>query len=541
MQQQANTWIDVLAGAAARGPDKVGFRYLSDTGAETSDLTYGAFDRRARAVAAGLAADGLMPGDRAVLWYPSGLDYLAAFFGCLYAGVVAVPAYPPTPRRLERVLGILADCRPRAILSTAAVRAKVMAATAGMPDGLVGQLPQWIATDEIDRALAGAWHRPTVSGDTVAFLQYTSGSTASPRGVVLTHDNLLANSDLTHRLFGTSDATAAVSWLPMYHDMGLIGAILQTIFTGGTCVLMSPAAFAKEPVRWLRAISDSGADASGGPNFAYDLCVDRITEEQCAGLDLSRWRLAFNGAEPIRPQTHARFAEAFGPYGFRAEAFTPCYGLAEATLMVTSKPLGTPVAVQTSADRTVVGAGVVPDGIEVLVVDPVTCRRRPDGAVGEIWVSGPSVGRGYWQRPEQTREPFQAVLADGPATRFLRTGDLGYRDGAELFVTGRHKDLVIVRGRNHYPQDIEQTVEGCDPVLRRNGGAAFAVAGADGVEGLVVVHEIERGHDGTDPAVLARQVMAAVAGAHDVRPDAVVLIRAGSLARTSSGKVQRHR
>jgi len=537
----AGNWIDVLADAAARVPDKVGFSYLGDGdgGGDRLELTYRELDLRARAVAASLCADGLTD-RRVVLWYPSGLDYLAAFFGCLYARVVPVPAYPPTPRRLDRVAAILRDCRPDAVLTTSAVGER-LALGAGTVDGLAEYLPRLVATDRIPLQAAGDWRRPAVAADGLAFLQYTSGSTSAPRGVLLTHGNLLANSVLTRRMFGTSADTRAVSWLPMYHDMGLIGAILQTVYCASSCVLMSPAAFAKQPLRWLRAISDSRADASGAPNFAYDLCVDRITPRERAGLDLSGWRLAFNGAEPIRPATLYRFAAAFAESGFRPEAFTPCYGLAEATLMVTCKPLGQPFAIEAAAAaQPLVGAGSVPDGVRVEIVDPGSGVPCPAGSEGEIWVSGPSVGQGYWEQPAATERTFHARLpgTDGPT--FLRTGDLGYLRDGQLFVTGRHKDLIIVRGRNHYPQDIEQTVERCDPVLRRNGGAAIAVS-VDGVEQLVVVHEIARDHDGTDLVALATEVTAAVAKAHDVRPRAVVFIRAGSLPRTSSGKVQRHR
>jgi amino acid adenylation domain-containing protein len=532
--RSARNWIDVLGDAAAREPDKVAFSYLTDGGTGRLDLTYRELDLRARAVAASLTAGGLTD-RRAVLWYPSGLDYLAAFFGCLYGRVVPVPAYPPTPRRLDRVAAILRDCRPAAVLTTSAVRDK-LAAGAGTA-GLTDQLPRLVATDHVPLHAGDDWRRPAVRPDELAFVQYTSGSTSAPRGVLLTHANLLANSALTHRLFGTSTDTRAVSWLPMYHDMGLIGAILQTVYCGGSCLLLSPSAFAKQPARWLRAISDSHANASGAPNFAYDLCVDRISPEECAGLDLGGWRLAFNGAEPIRPRTLHRFAEAFAGYGFRADAFTPCYGLAEATLMVTCKPLGGSVA---TVDGASVGAGPVPDGVRVEIVDPATGVPCPPGTEGEIWVCGPSVGVGYWEQVEATERTFHARLPGTTGPTFLRTGDLGRFHDGQLHVTGRHKDLVIVRGRNHHPQDIEQTVERCDPLLRRNGGAAVAVP-VDGVEHLIVVHEIARDHDGVDLPGLADRVSAAVAAAHDVRPYAVVLIRAGSLPRTSSGKVQRHR
>jgi acyl-CoA synthetase (AMP-forming)/AMP-acid ligase II len=391
----ADTWLDVLGGAARRRPEQVAFTFLPDGEGVGEDLTLGELDRRARAVGAHLQRLG-MAGRRVVLWYPSGLDYLGAFFGCLYAGAVAVPAYPPTRRRrsLERVRAIVADAAPSCALTTAAVRDRLPAGTT------VGGRPP-IATDELEPALSRDWERPQVHPGTVAFLQYTSGSTGSPRGVVLTHANLLANSAMIGATFGTTERTRAVSWLPMYHDMGLIGSVLHVLDHGGHTTLMSPVAFVQNPVRWLRAIDRGRATAAGAPNFAFDLCVDRIGPQQRAGLDLSSWELAFNGAEPIRPATMARFAEAFAPSGFRAEALTPCYGLAEATLIVAGRRVGTGA----TADGERVSCGHRVPGTRVEIVDPATRTPCPPGGTGEIWVHGRRWGRATGTGPSRALTP----------------------------------------------------------------------------------------------------------------------------------------
>ncbi|WP_410585855.1 amino acid adenylation domain-containing protein [Amycolatopsis sp. lyj-23] len=521
-----DSWNAVLARHARREPAKTAFTHLpDDPAAPPRSLGYGELDRRARGVAALLAERG-HAGEPVLLLYPSGLDYVVAFFGCLYAGCVAVPAYPPNRRAAsaERIAGIVADSGARAALTDGRLLERL---------GPIGV--ELISTEEPGE---GQWCDETVDASSVAFLQYTSGSTGEPKGVVLTHGNLLANAALTAESFGTSGDTTVVSWLPMYHDMGLIGSLLGTVYCGGSCVTLSPASFVREPIRWLRAIGDYRATASGGPNFGYDLCAERITAEQRETLDLSSWRVAFNGAEPLREDTIRTFADTFADTGFDARAMTPCYGLAEATLMVSAKPAGTDLVVDTRGAAAVVGSGrPVAAGHRLEIVDPATATPCPDGTVGEIWFAGPSVAAGYWNRPEQTGATFRAQLT-GEETPFLRTGDLGYLDGGELYVTGRAKDLLIIRGRNHYPQDIERTVEASHPALVRGGGAAFGVT-ADGTERLVVVHEVGREHRHDDLSAVTAAARSAVAAAHEVQPHAVVLIRAGTLPRTSSGKVRR--
>jgi acyl-CoA synthetase (AMP-forming)/AMP-acid ligase II len=455
------TLIELLQRRADEQPERHAFSFLADgEGEAEARLSYGELDRRARALGARLRALGLA-GERALLLYPPGLEFIAAFFGCLYAGAVAVPAYPPRANRpMTRLRSIAADARPRAVLTTAGQWPDADKWSAGVPElqGLA-RLATDAPADDWDRR----WRDPGAGGQTLAFLQYTSGSTATPKGVMITHGNLLANSATIRACFASTAESRGVFWLPLFHDMGLIGGVLQTLYCGGSSTLLSPVAFLQRPLRWLQAISRTGATISGGPNFAYDLCVRKVTPEQRATLDLSRWHVAFNGAEPIRAETLERFAEAFAPCGFRREAFLPCYGLAEATLLVSGGPPGAPPALVAAraadlgrdrvvpADahdaeaRVLAGSGRVPAELEVAIVDPATGLRLPADRVGEIWVKGPSVAQGYWDRPEATAQTFRAALADAGAGPFLRTGDLGFLRDDALFVTGRLKDLIIIR------------------------------------------------------------------------------------------------
>ncbi|MDI6103007.1 AMP-binding protein, partial [Actinoplanes sp. NEAU-A12] len=535
------TWHDVLSEAAGQWPDRTAFTFHAEEAGPPARFSYADLDRRSRAIAADLIDRGLA-GRPVLLLFPAGLDYVAAFFGCLYAGAVAVPAYPPQRHRrsVERVVAIMRDCAADTALTTATVRDRLTPRLSEVPE-LAGL--RLIATDTVADSAAAAFTAPPLDDDSLAFLQYTSGSTASPRGVVLTHRNLLANTTLIRELFALPPDMRGVSWLPMYHDMGLIGSVMATVARGGSMALMAPATFARDPFRWLSLISAERANVSGGPNFAYDLCVEQITEEQKEQLDLSCWEVAFNGAEPVRESTLRRFADAFAVSGFRSRALLPCYGLAEASLVVSAGPAGTgyrSLSAGDGAGRPLVASGALPPQQRVEVVDPESGAPVPDGVEGEIWVHGPSVAQGYFNRAEATEQTFGATLAGTDAPRFLRTGDLGFLRDGQLVVTGRRKDLIVIRGRNHYPQDIELTAGRCSPALRPNGGAAFSVPGADGAESLVVVHELRHGQDEPDLGALARDIQAAVAEEHEVRPAAVVLIRTASLPRTSSGKVARY-
>uniref|UniRef100_UPI0013D93625 non-ribosomal peptide synthetase n=1 Tax=Pyxidicoccus caerfyrddinensis TaxID=2709663 RepID=UPI0013D93625 len=546
---------------AAAQPHRLAYRYLTtgDADGPVETLTWAELDRRVRAVAAALQRAGA-EGQRALLLYPPGLDFVVAFLGCLASGVIAAPAYPPDPGRLERTLGrlraIARDCDARLVLTTEAIAGMAEALHPMAPE--LGEL-QWVASDAVPDSEADAWRRPALPTSGVAFLQYTSGSTGTPKGVVITHDNLLHNERMLQRGFGHSvETSSGVGWLPLYHDMGLIGNVLQPLYIGMPCTLMSPLAFLQRPARWLRAISTFRGTTSGGPNFAYDLCVRKVTDAERVGLDLSSWDVAFNGAEPVRTATLERFAAAFAAHGFRREVFYPCYGLAESTLFVTgpvkaSAPPVTvsldvpaleqgrvvPLAAEASRDaRTLVGCGHAWMDQQVAIVDPASGRRAGDDRVGEIWVSGPSVARGYWNNPEATARTFEARISGTGEGPFLRTGDLGFLHEGALFVTGRLKDLIIVRGRNLYPQDVELTAEQAHAAVRQGCAAAFGLE-VEGDEQLVVVAEVDE-RAGTAPSEVAAAIREAVAADHGVVVHAVALLQSRTLPKTTSGKVQRH-
>jgi 8-amino-7-oxononanoate synthase/acyl carrier protein len=565
----APTIVDLLRQRAAYRPHDRAFTFLVDGENEELNITYAELDRKARTVGAWLMDRGMV-GKRVLLLYPSGLDFIAAFMGCLYGGAIAVPAYPPRKNRsVERIEAIAADADASVALTTRDVldRFDGLRATAPSLENLV-----WKVDSELEPEWAGRWERPDIDGDTLAFLQYTSGSTGTPKGVMLSHENLLHNSLRIMQAFEITRSQSGVFWLPSFHDMGLIGGILVPLYGGKFNVLMSPVAFLQKPLRWLQAIAKYRATISGGPNFAYELCVRKTTPEQRAALDLSSWSLAFNGAEPVRAETIDAFCEAFAPSGFRRQAFYPCYGLAESTLMVTggmkfeapvirsfdAASIETGAAVPRPANATggrrLVGSGRELDGQDVLIVDPQTCEALPPGRVGEIWVSGPSVAQGYWNRPEASQETFGAMLSQpepAPPAKgvakwrpnagpYLRTGDLGFFDEGELFVTGRLKDLIIIRGRNHYPQDIEHAVEEASPLVRAGSVAAFAVV-VDGRERVVVVAEVERGRrDAAEVAAAFDAIRKRLATEHEVAVEAIVLVRPNSIPKTSSGKIQRH-
>jgi acyl-CoA synthetase (AMP-forming)/AMP-acid ligase II len=584
--------LEVLERRAALHPDRPAYTFLVDGEREEAQLTYLALARRVRAVARLLERAGAV-GERALLLFPPGLDYIVAFLGCLRAGVTAVPAYPPDPFRLDRTLprlrAIVTDAAPRFALTNAAV---LDLASSLLADEEGFASLEWLATDTVTETQGdeepprdGAWPSPEPGPgpkeDALAFLQYTSGSTGQPRGVALTHGNLIANLEAIVRCFGVSPDDRVVSWLPPYHDMGLIGALLSPIYAGAQLVFMSPLHFLQKPRRWLEAVSRYRATITGGPHFAYELCLRKVSPEAPggtegrAGFDLGALEVAFVGAEPVRSSTLTRFVETFAPCGFRRAALFPCYGLAEATLLVTGgRRMGSyrvrsidrrayeqdAVRVSYGGPRVsleLVGCGHAAAGVELRVVDPETKRPCAVGEVGELWVSGPSVAAGYWAREAESRGTFGARLAvpewaPDAARRFLRTGDLGFLDDSgELFVAGRRRDLIIVRGRNHHPQDIEATVENSHGQLRPGCCVAFAVAselqegaGEEGDEGaverLVVVAEIARSLRGAidfDAALTA--IQRAVIEVHGVRIDDLLLVPPGTVPKTSSGKVQR--
>lgn len=547
-----STLVELLRYRALQQPVQLAFTFLEDGETESASLTYRELERYSRAIAAQLQSLGIV-GERALLLYPPGLDYIAAFWGCLYAGVIAVPAYPPrNQRNTPRILAMVADAQAAIALTTTAILPKVRSLLTAKTDS---EFRQWLTTDNLAAGIEDSWQAPLIEQDTLAFLQYTSGSTDTPKGVMLSHSNLLHNAAATYQLMEHSSASKFVSWLPAYHDMGLIGGILQPLYGGFPCILMPPAAFLQRPYRWLRAISHYRGTTSGGPNFAYELCIQKITPDQRQTLDLSSWSVAFNGAEPVRQETLERFFLAFAPCGFRQEVFYPCYGLAEATLMVTGSCKAKPAIAKTiqgsalernqivdayareTDSQTLVSCGQTLPEQQIVIAHPETLTRCLPNEVGEIWVSGPSIGHGYWYRPNETAHTFKAYLSDTDEGPFLRTGDLGFLHNGELFITGRAKDLIIIRGRNLYPQDIELTVERNHSALRTGGGVAFSVE-VGNEERLVVVQEVEFRQQPNIEEV-AGVIRQAVAEAHEAQVYAVVLIKPGSILKTSSGKIQR--
>jgi acyl-CoA synthetase (AMP-forming)/AMP-acid ligase II/acyl carrier protein len=537
--QRLSTFSDVIQARAAARAEAVAYRFLAEGEEQELALTYAQAAHRAKKVAAALREAGCA-GERVLLLYPPGLDYVVAMLGCLCSGAVAVPAYPPRAtksRANDRIISIIKDARPAAVLTTSKLLQSVQESVA--ESGV-----RCIATDGLDEQLAYAWREPNIRPYDLACLQYTSGSTAAPKGVMLTHANLMHNSAVVCEAFGHKPGMTGVIWLPPYHDMGLGGGILQPLFGGGSVVLMAPATFLQKPVRWLHAISKYKAATSGGPNFAYELCAKTISEQDKAGLDLSCWNVAFNGAEPIDPATLDRFSRAFAPCGFLREAFYPCYGLAEATLMVSGPnrmcepALDSPeISPGNKAGGPFVGCGKARDDGKIVIVDPQTLRLCPPGVVGEIWVSGSSVARGYWDNPTDTEQTFKARLSSTNEGPFLRTGDLGFYRREQLFVTGRLKDLINLRGVKHYPQDIERTAQDSHPALQPAGAAAFSIA-REGEEKLVVLQEIQRSQRNSDPEQIIAAIREAISKHHEVDVYAIVLLKPGQLPKTSSGKVQ---
>ena len=520
---------------------------------EGDSLTYGELDRRARGIGAWLEAHGAR-GERVLLLYPAGLDYIAAFFGCLYAGAVAVPAYPPRLNRpVPRIQAIVADSQAKFALTTSAILHNIEQRFEQSPDL---EALSWLNTEQVSPESEAEWRDPNVNADTLAFLQYTSGSTSQPKGVMLTHGNLMHNLKAIQHGFQIDGNDSGAFWLPSYHDMGLIGGILEPLYIRCASTLMSPVSFLQKPFRWLEAISKYKVTTSGAPNFAYDLCVDKITPEQLDTLDLSAWKLAFCGAEPIRPETLERFARTFEPVGFRAASFYPCFGMAESSLIVSGgdgpstprtltidrKALERDAVVEVPREDanalTMVNCGKSIVDQKIVIVNPSTLNQCSENEVGEIWVAGPSVAQGYWGLAEETQRTFGAFVADTNEGPFMRTGDLGFLQNDELFITGRLKDLIIIHGSNHYPQDIELTVEASHSALQSSSGAAFSV-NENGKEQLVIVQEVIRAGRQADVNEVASAIRQAVAEKHDLQVFAVALVKPMSVPKTSSGKIQR--
>lgn len=546
--------IELLEMRAALAPTDIALRFLSDRGKVEAELSFASLRERAIAVAEDLVARGAKPRDRAVLAFPPGLEFLIAWFGCLYANVIAVPMMPPRRASArDSSENIIGDCKPRFGFTSRSfvIRDEMIARFAEFAI-------DWIMLDIATAQEPAGDKLPAPAPSDIAFLQYTSGSTASPKGVIVSHANLIANLDMIRIGFGNTPQSTYVSWVPLFHDMGLILNVLEAIYIGVPCILVSPVSFLQRPLVWLRAISDFKAEVAGGPNFAFDHCVSRFQEKQMEGVDLSSWKVAINAAEPVRTGTLQRFAETFAPYGFDPHAFYPCYGMAEATVWMTGgtrrqdvkikkvskaglQALMIDAPVDDTDAQSVVGCGLAGTGSKIAIVDHETMARLPAGRIGEIWGRGPHIAQGYWEKPEATSETFGAMISSETEGPWLRTGDLGFLDeDGELYIAGRIKDIIIIRGRNYYPQDIEHTVQLTDEALRPGFGAAFTIVENEEQEKLVIVQEVERTQrHRADLADVAGTIREAVAEAHDLSVHRIILVPPGVVPKTTSGKIQR--
>lgn len=546
--------VDLLRYRARYQPECVAYVFLTDGEREAEEITYLQLDQQARRLGAWLQLCELQSEAVGLLYQP-GLRFIEAFFGCLYAGLVAIPLQtPPGLKRIESLAAILRDAGTSLVLTSSDIL-ETLKKDDAKRDWV--QTLRWLATDFIDVEQDPDWHPPDTSVDSTAFYQYTSGSTQAPRGVVVSHANVLGNEEVIRQAFQHDRNTVGMGWLPHFHDMGLIGNILQMLYIGKPCVLMSPFHFIQRPFRWLKAIGHYKATSSGGPNFAYELCIQKIGDAQREQLDLSSWSLAFTGAEVVRWDTIKRFSDAFSPCGFNPQAFYPCYGLAEATLFVTGIKARDPIVVKsvsrqdlmdsrvvlstTPSEQSIPIVGCGREGLDhqVMIVEPVHRTRCPADRVGEIWVQGISVAKGYRNRQQETEQTFAATLADSDIGPFLRTGDLGFIQDNNLFITGRIKDIIILQGKTFYPHEIELTVEQSCQGMQSGGGAAFSID-REGGEQVVIVQEVERtALHGIQPGQCIEAIRTRVLGVHGVRLSAVVLIRPATIPRTTSGKVRR--
>ncbi|MDZ8239408.1 MAG: fatty acyl-AMP ligase [Nostoc sp. ChiQUE01a] len=563
-----NSLIDLLSDRAQKKPEDRVFTFLKDGEIESGFFTYQALDREARAIAANLQSV-ISVGDRVLLVYPfnASLEFIAALFGCFYAGAIAIPTRPPQNHEEWADFAFrIQECQVGFALTSAALIDKLQNSwlewlTQSPKYGAQSNNLSWIATDGISLSDASNWQKRKIDRDAIAYFQYTSGSTGIPKAVVITHGNVLQQCTNYRQALPNLDYWG-VNWLPLTHDLGLVAGIMQTIYAGNSTVLMSPIAVFQNPSRWLKAISTYKATVSGGPNFAYDMCVQRIKPEQITDLDLSNWQVAGNGAEPVRPQTLERFTELFAPYGFRREVFYLSYGMAEATLVISGGAANDTSTVwfvdeqalqqkrvvmvgkDQAGSRAVASCGPAFPGNRVMIVNPETLIPCPPDSVGEIWAQGLGLSSSYWQRPEETEQTFQGYLADSNDGPFLRTGDLGFIHNDELFVTGRLKDMMIFWGRNFYPQLLEQTSENSHPALSANASAAFSV-NVEGEERLVIVQEVDRHAlrklNSEQIAEIIGAIRQTVLMQQLVEVYAIALLKPATLPKTFSGKVQRRR
>jgi acyl-CoA synthetase (AMP-forming)/AMP-acid ligase II/acyl carrier protein len=545
--ESANSVCDMLDKWAAELPNQICARFLVDGEELGEEWTFSQLRERSLAIAAHLAAN-YEPGNRALLVYPQSLEFIAAYMGCMYAGLIAVPIVPPnSERHLPKVAKILEDCSPAIVLTNR----KFQHNLGHIATKHSKQFADLVFSSDALEYNPGFKPSACAARSDLAFLQYTSGSTGSPKGVMVTHGNLLSNGQMITRAFNPSIGSSWISWLPNYHDMGLIGGCLLPIFSGCTLTLMAPAAFLSKPFRWLKAVSDYGGEITGGPNFAFDLCIARIRDDQLGSLDLSTLKVLFNGAEPVKQKTLAAFLDKFSIRGFKKSSFLPCYGMAEATLLISGHfgqgfksesvdkaSLEIKNKIESSNNaldaKAIVACGPVVHP-NTVICDPATRSLANEREVGEIWLAGPHVAAGYWNKSAQTIETFQARLPNR-ADRYLRTGDLGYISDGQLHICGRLKDLIIIGGRNIYPQDLEETAENAHPSVRKGCVAAFAVSESN-AEAIVVVVEAKKGD--SDLSGLCTRIRSSLAAEHEVAIRDLVIVAEGSIPKTTSGKIQR--
>lgn len=541
--------VEILTYRGKYQPNQLAYTFLPDGETEETCLTYGELLASAKAIAIALNSR-ILPGERALLLYPSGLDFISSFFGCLLAGIVAIPVnLPKKNQKMKRVASILENAQTNLILST-------QSQIPTLKSHLGSINATYLGTDTLSLHSNSRFQEIEIPGNTLAFLQYTSGSTGNPKGVMVSHENLLSNLRDLDLSIGTDKNSCMVTWLPAFHDMGLIYGILLPFYKGISCYLMPPIAFLQRPIRWLKAISKYGGTHTAAPNFAYKRCIDKIKQEELKDLDLSGWEVAFNGAEPVRIETLIKFSDKFAPCGFEFDNFCPAYGLAETTLQIVSvkkKQVAEVCRVEKEAlaqnriiitnklenSQELVSCGQTTIDTDIAIVNPETKQRCQPDEVGEIWVKGKTVAQGYWQRPEATQETFCATIADTGESPYLRTGDLGFLHQGQLYLTGRLKDIIIIRGGNYYPQDIEQSVEKCHPDLLADCTAAFTVE-IEGEEQLVIVQEVARtAIRRLNKSDVIEAIRQAVFCDHELSVYAIALIKPASIPKTSSGKIQR--
>ncbi len=552
--QNSKTYIEVIKKRVTADPEHVVFRFLDNGIDESEAFSYNQLETRSKALGAAMQQYA-RKGERVLLLFPAGLKYVASLFACFYSGMIAVPAYPPRRNRnLNRVLTIIEDSGAHISIISRQVYRDI---ERNFKDNPLLRNMLWIVYEEIGDKKASEWKKTEIFADDVALIQYTSGSTGNPKGVMITQLNLFYNSEYIHQTFEFSkETTLGMNWLPIFHDMGLIGGILQAAYLGGLNVGMPPVEFLKNPYKWLKAIEKYKATVGGGPNFSFDYCVQKVSEEERKNLDLSSMNTFFCGAEPVRKSTMEAFSKAFADNGVTAEQMYPVYGMAETTLIATggfqkNPPKYLRIKQDKLAENKVeiadayeakaielVGCGHTWLETEIAIVNPKTFSRLNEDKVGEIWISGPTVAKGYWNKPEETKRTFEAYIDDTKEGPFLRSGDLGFLHQNELYITGRLKDLIIIRGVNHYPSDIEFTVENSNPVLRPNAGAAFSIL-KNGEEKLIIVHELERAAlRNTNHQQIINDIRYAISDEHELETQAIILIQTGSIPITSSGKIQ---